>query len=77
MSNKEIERKKTVFLAYMSLCRKIPLFLELQKRKRKAQDQGDIAEEAKLCNAIGELYSQNGVYEREEKCTKSNEPLLI
>ena len=74
MSNKEIERKKTVFLAYVV---KYHFFSELQKRKRKAQDQGDIAEEAKLCNAIGELYSQNGVYEREEKCTKSNEPLLI
>ena len=33
---------------------------ELLKRRQKAQDQGDIAEEAKLCNAIGDLYAEIG-----------------
>ena len=35
---------------------------ELRKRRLKAQDNGDVAEEAKLCNAIGELYAQSGEY---------------
>ena len=34
--------------------------VELHKRRQKAQDQGDIAEEAKLCNAIGDLYAEMG-----------------
>lgn len=34
--------------------------LELNKRKIKAQEKGDLAEEAKLCNAVGELLFQYG-----------------
>ena len=33
----------------------------LKARRKKAQDNGDIAEEAKLCNSIGEMYSQDGM----------------
>ena len=59
MSKKEIEGKK--FRVFVSLCCQILRSVELYKRRQKAQEQGDIAEEAKLCNAIGELCSQNGV----------------
>ena len=33
---------------------------ELKKRRQRAQDNSDIPEEAKICNAIGELYTQSG-----------------
>jgi len=32
----------------------------LKRRRQKAQDKGDLAEEAKLCNTIGEAYVQKG-----------------
>jgi len=35
--------------------------LVLNKKKLKAQDKGDLAEEGKLCNAIGELLAQYGM----------------
>ena len=35
--------------------------LELNKQKLRAQDKGDLAEEAKLCNAVGELLAQYGM----------------
>ena len=57
-SVKELERKVVPFFSFQG---KSNIATELQKRRQKAQDQGDITEEAKLCNAIGELYSQNGV----------------
>ena len=34
----------------------------LKVRKRKAQDKNDIAEEARLCNAIGAEYTKKGTY---------------
>ncbi|EDO37052.1 predicted protein, partial [Nematostella vectensis] len=36
----------------------------LNRRKSKAQEKGDIVEEAKLCNACGELLSQYGFHEK-------------
>jgi len=33
---------------------------ELKRRRQRAQDNSDIPEEAKICNAIGELYTQSG-----------------
>ena len=35
--------------------------VELKKRLQKSEEKGDTAEEAKLCNAIGEKYSQEGM----------------
>ncbi|KAL9976144.1 hypothetical protein ACROYT_G013400 [Oculina patagonica] len=40
---------------------------QLNKRKIKAQEKGDLAEEAKLCNAVGELLFQYGYYEKAVK----------
>ena len=34
------------------------LCAELKRRRQRAQDSGDISEEAKICNAIGDLYLQ-------------------
>jgi len=39
----------------------------LNKKKLKAQDKGDLAEEGKLCNAIGELLAQYGYFEKAVK----------
>ncbi len=38
----------------------LPPPLELRKRRKKAQEKGDGTEEAKLCNALGEIYIQKG-----------------
>ena len=42
--------------------------IELGKRKLKAQEKGDLTEEAKLCNAVGELLSQYGKKMNRIKC---------
>lgn len=34
----------------------------LKSRRKKAQDGNDLSEEAKLCNAIGEVYMRKGNY---------------
>lgn len=34
--------------------------LALKARRRKAQEKNDIAEEARLCNAIGAIYTKKG-----------------
>ena len=48
--------------------------VELNKRKLKAQEKGDLAEEAKLCNAVGELlshYGKNTSLQRDtQRCNK-------
>ena len=36
-------------------------FAALRSRRRKAQDRNDIAEEAKICNAIGDVYMRQGI----------------
>ncbi|XP_077993880.1 tonsoku-like protein [Glandiceps talaboti] len=38
-------------------------FKRLQKSRLKAQSQGNLREEAEICNALGELLSKNGEYE--------------
>ena len=38
----------------------IQFYAVLQKSKFRAQEKGDLKEESKVCNAIGELYFQNG-----------------
>ncbi|XP_068698694.1 tonsoku-like protein isoform X1 [Montipora foliosa] len=40
---------------------------QLNKQKLRAQDKGDLAEEAKLCNAVGELLAQYGYFEKAVK----------
>lgn len=53
MSVRQAEVVRTVFRASF-------LRPELKKRVQKAQDKGDLGEESKLCNAIGEKYFQIG-----------------
>ena len=62
--SKEIDRETALALGRCANVVKIfcvVLCAELKRRRQRAQDSGDISEEAKICNAIGDLYLQTSM----------------
>ena len=63
--SKEIDREAALaFFGKMCKYGKtfyVVLCAELKRRRQRAQDSGDISEEAKICNAIGDLYLQSSM----------------